>query len=337
MFLQVEASVLKLVRQAKALMLPTQRATIQAFGRKAFASLVSQASTDAERERYAGFTASRGWANKFIARNHLRSKNLPGEASDVDDEAVVNGVDDVREACKKYDPDCIYNVDAACLFYRVLPKTTYLAPGEDRKTTRGVKGMQAKDRVTAYMATNATGTRKVPLSFIGTAKSPRCFKLRDSPVRYFCQSNAWSDVRVFKEWWSWLFLPYVRSVTTNKVLLLVGSHSSHADLVDPNGQVAILELPLNCISKHQPMDAGIIAAWKVRYRTRLLAVRVDTMASAPQLRQQAERRNVVLGCKGLAEGGQPHVLDAAEMGLAAWEDVSQDTIARFDPCYNTSL
>lgn len=325
---------MKLVRQAKALMLPTQRATIQAFGRKAFASLVSQASTDAERERYAGFAASRGWANKFIARNYLKSKNLHGEAGDVDDAATSDGIEGVRETCKKYNPEYIYNVDAAALFYRVLPKTTYLAPGIDRKTTRGVKGMQAKDRVTAYMATNATGSRKVPLSLIGTAKSPRCFKLRDSPVRYFCQPNAWSDVRVFKEWWSWLFLPYVRSLTTNKVLLLIGSHSSHADLVDPNGQVTILELPLKCTSKHQPMDAGIIAAWKARYRTRLLAVRVDTMASAPQLREQAKRRNVAQGCMGLSEGGQPHVLDAAEMGLAAWEDVSQDTIARFDWCHN---
>lgn len=325
-----------LVRQAKALMLPTQRATIQAFGRKAFASLVTQAPTDAERERYAGFTASKGWANKFIARNHLKPKTIDREACDVDGAATItDGIGDVREACKRYDPDCIYNVDSTALFYRVLPKTSYLAPGEDRKTTRGVKAMQAKDRVTAYVATNATGTRKVPLSLVGTARSPRCFKLRDSPVRYFCQANAWSDVRVFKEWWSWLFLPYVRSVTTNKVLLLLGSHSGHANLVDPNGQVAILELPLNCTSKHQPMDAGIIAAWKARYRTRLLALRVDTMASAPQLREQAERRNVVQGCMGLAEGGQPHLLDVAEMGLAAWADVSQDTIARFDAWRST--
>lgn len=317
-----------LVRQAKTLMLPTQRATVQAFGRKAFASLVSQAPTDAEREQYAGFTASKGWANKFIARNHLRPRTPHGEAAGEDDAAIADRIEDVRETCKKYNPECIYNVDSAALFYRVLPKTTYLAPGEDRKTTRGVRGMQAKDRVTAYVATNATGTRKVPLSLVGTAKSPRCFKLRDSPVRYFCQANAWSDVRVFREWWLWLFLPYVRSVTTSKVLLLVGSHSGQADLVDPNGQVTILELPLNCTSKHQPMDAGIIAAWKARYRTRLLTVRVDTMASAPQLREQAERRNVVQGCMGLAEGGQPHLLDVAEMGLAAWADVSQGTIAR---------
>ena len=329
LFLQVDAIVLDLVHRARALKLPTQRAAIKSFGRQSFASLVSQAATDAERERYTGFVASNGWAKKFMSRNDLRSKIPDGEVGSVDDGATADGIEDVRETCRAYDPECIYNVDATCLFYRVLPKATYLAPDEDKKTTRGVKGMQAKDRLTVYIATNATGTRKVPLSLIGTAKSPRCFRLRQSPVRYFWQSNAWSDVRVFKEWWSKVFLPYVRTATNKPVLLVMDSHSSHADLVDPDGQVSILELPANCTRKHQPMNAGIIAAWKVRYRTRLLAVRVDTMVSAPQLREQAKRRKVIRGCMGLAEGEQPHVLDAAEMALAAWTDISMETIARF--------
>ncbi|CBJ32139.1 expressed unknown protein [Ectocarpus siliculosus] len=30
----------------------------------------------------------------------------------------------------------------------------------------------------------------------------------------------------------------------------------------------------------------------------------------------------------LAEGGQPHILDAAELGLEAWKEVSAETIKR---------
>ena len=40
------------------------------------------------------------------------------------------------------------------------------------------------------------------------------------------------------------------------------NHSSHANLVEPRGQVTVLELSPNCTAKHQPADAGIIAALK---------------------------------------------------------------------------
>lgn len=313
--------------QARALKMPVNRDAIQAFGRKARRAIEDAASTDAERVQYSGFNASEGWVKKFVKRNNLHSRTLHGEAGSVDDEAIADRLRIVRETCAQYAPECVYNADETGLCYRIMPKATYIAPLEVKKTVRGVKGMKAKDRVTAYMATSASG-RKVPLSIIGTAKEPRCFKIRGSPIKYFSQKNAWSDTRVFKLWWSEVFLPHVRSVTSEKVLLIMDNHSSHADLVDPKEQVKILELPPNCTSKHQPMDAGIIAAWKVRYRTKLLGIRVDTMTSAAQLREQAKERKVIRGCMGLAEGGQPHILDAAELGLEAWKEVSAETIER---------
>ncbi|CAB1103099.1 unnamed protein product [Ectocarpus sp. CCAP 1310/34] len=188
------------------------------------------------------------------------------------------------------------------LCYRIMPKATCLAPSELKKAVRGVKGMRSKDRVTAYMATSASG-RKVPLSLIGTAKEPRCFKIRGSTIKYFSQKNAWSDARVFKPWWSQVFLPHVRSVTSDKVLLIMYNHSCHADLVDP---------------KEQPGKCG----------TKLLGIRVDTMTSAAQLREQAKERKVIRGCMGLAEGAQPHILDAAELGLEAWKEFLPETIKR---------
>ena len=106
------------------------------------------------------------------------------------------------------------------------------------------------------------------------------------------------------------------------------NHSSHANLVDPRGQVTVLELPPNCTAKHQPADAGIIAALKKLFRTLLLRIRVDTMNSAAQLRAEAKRRKVVSGCQGLAEGHSPHLLDAAELCHDAWDRVSAETIRK---------
>ena len=149
--------------------------------------------------------------------------------------------------------------------------------------------MGAKERVTLYVTTDASG-RKLPLAMIGHSKGPRCFRLRKPPLKYFSQTNAWSDSRVFGLCWKEVLLPWVRSVTNKPVLLIMDNDSSHANLVDPREQVTVVELPSNCTAKHEPADAGIIAALKKRFRTWLLRTRVDTMNSAAQLRGEAKRR-----------------------------------------------
>jgi hypothetical protein len=167
---------------------------------------------------------------------------------------------------------------------------------------------------------------------IGTAKNPRCFRNSDPPVKYFNQAKAWSDSKTFTLtftlWYTEVFLPFVRRFTSRKVLLIMDNCSSHTSLEDPKGQVTVVELPPNCTSKHQPMDQGIIAAFKTRYRTRLLGLKADTMTSASQLRQAAAARKMRAGTKGLAEGHDPHVLDAAELAFEAWEGLDSESVAR---------
>ena len=81
----------------------------------------------------------------------------------------------------------------------MLPRSTYTAPDEDKSLVRGVKGMGAEERVTLYVATDASG-RKLPLAMIGHSKGPWCFRLRKLLFKYFSQTNAWSDSRVFGLW-----------------------------------------------------------------------------------------------------------------------------------------
>lgn len=307
---------------------PINRITIQIFGRKTRSTLLDAAKTDEARKRYLDFVASDQWAKNFMARRFLQNTRLHGEAGSVDHAAIAKGMAEIREVLEKYDPNDIYNKGETVLCYRLLPKQTYLAPGKDRKTARGVKGMTAKDRITVYFCTNATGTRKMPLTIIGTAANPRCFRTRSPPVKYLSQKRAWSDRRTIGEWWQ-AFLTFVRTTTTKPVLLLVESHSIHADLVDPRNQVAVKEYPPRCARRHQPMDQGVIASWKRQYKTELLKVRVDTIESAPKLREQARARGMGVATMGLAEGHQAHVLDAAEIACQAWEKISQSFIVRY--------
>lgn len=52
--------------------------------------------------------------------------------------------------------------------------------------------MKAKDRLTAILCTNATGTCKI----VGSSKKPRCFRRNPVCVPYFSLPNAWSDSTV---------------------------------------------------------------------------------------------------------------------------------------------
>jgi hypothetical protein len=147
-------------------------------------------------------------------------------------------------------------------------------------------------------------------------------------VLYLSQQKAWSDSKTFKQWFTQGFLPHLRGVDSQKALLIMDNCSSHEDLEDPSGRVKIATLPPNCTSKHQPMDQGVIAAFKTRYRSKLLMMRASTMYTAAQLREQAKARRMTKGTMGLAEGHDPHILDACELALDAWKDVERESVVR---------
>jgi len=130
--------------------------------------------------------------------------------------------------------------------------------------------MKAKDRINFVLACNATGTRKIPVAIIGRAKQPLCFKppLRPCPLPFFSQTNAWMDGDHFKSWFETIFLVAVRARRTQPVALVSDNCGAHGDL--ESDQVKFFALPPNCTSIYQPLDLGIIACLKRRYKRRLL-------------------------------------------------------------------
>ena len=94
----------------------------------------------------------------------------------------------LRQKIGDYDADCIFKVDKTGLFFKLLPRRTCICSFENKKSLRGTKALRAKDRITAYICMNATGT-KVPIYIIGTAKNPRCFRLGASAVHYLSQKT----------------------------------------------------------------------------------------------------------------------------------------------------
>ena len=109
------------------------------------------------------------WTKRFAKRNGLDSVILHGEAGDVDltNPAIVARVNEIKLMTVAYDLENIYNMDDFELFFKCLPRRSYLAPSEKKKIPRGSKKMKAKDRITCYVCTNATGSQKVATPTIG--------------------------------------------------------------------------------------------------------------------------------------------------------------------------
>eukprot|EP00873_Tetraselmis_striata_P042220 jgi/Tetstr1/462484/TSEL_007475.t1 len=103
----------------------------------------------------------------------------------------ANNINRLPKILKNYNQDKIYNFDKTGLLYRML-----LSAGNLAGRKKGRKGGKvAKERTTAGLFWNATGTDFWKPVFIGKANRPRCFgkhsKGENIGARYYSNSKAW--------------------------------------------------------------------------------------------------------------------------------------------------
>jgi hypothetical protein len=208
---QIEERVVAFVRVMRQHKKPVGRALMQERGLAYRDELLQQGElSEKEREELQGFSASLHWVDNLVKRHSLTFvSNLHGEGGSVDEAAVRPEITKLTAVLATFLLACIYNVDETGLFFRLLPRRSYITTEENRKTLRGTKGMKAKDRITAFACTNAAGD-KVPMAIIGSSQKPRCFALSPCPLPYLSQAKAWADAATFKRWYVEVFLPYIR-------------------------------------------------------------------------------------------------------------------------------
>ena len=74
-----------------------------------------------------------------------------------------------------------------------------------------------------------------------------------------------------------MFVPAVRACTALPVGLIWDNCGAHEELESTS--VSFIPLPRNCTSVYQPLDLGIIACLKMRYKRRLLDLVVGSFES----------------------------------------------------------
>lgn len=226
---------------------------------------------------------------------------MQGESGSADNEAITQALPDLKETIARFHPRDVFNMDETGLFYCMAPDRTIAA--------RQLAGMKKeKTRMTVALCANADGSEKLEPFFIGHYLKPRAFQKKSGAnlgLYYRANSKAWMTGVLFQEWL--LILDKRMSLQNRKILCHVVK-----DLFLKS--IEICFLPPNATSRLQPMDQGIIAAFKKRFRSYQLEHAVERLDDIEG--RQNERFDIY----------KVDILKAIRWCQNAWKDISSSTI-----------
>lgn len=260
--------------------IPLSKMVIQAKAKSLFEDIksesmcndsVSGSATDKEEH----FEASNGWFERYKIRANLHSITLKGEAASADTVAADRFPMELKAIIQEggYDSKQVFNVDETGLFWKRLPKRTFISRTE--KSAPGFKG--SKDRLTLLLGGNANGDFKFKPFLVYQSENPRalkgCSKNR-LPVHWRANKKSWMTALLFKDWVSTCAIPEIKSYCNRenldfKALVLVDNAPGHPVYIDGISEnVKFVFLPPNTTSLIQPMDQGVISNFKSYYLRR---------------------------------------------------------------------
>lgn len=176
-------------------------------------------------------------------------------------------------------------------------------------------GKKTKERITAMLCCNMTGSEKCPLVVIGKFKSPRCFPKdqRKLPVVYKFSYNAWMTGDIFRAW----LKQWDSSLRTKgrEIALLLDNCSAHPkDVSNELTNINLFFMPPNTTSLLQPLDMGIIKNWKGYYRQLINFRIIGSLDADPSQTAAAVSKSI-------------NLLQSVNYAADAWEKISPLTIS----------
>ena len=171
----------------------------------------------------------------------------------------------------EYQEEDVYNMDESALFWRMM-----LSQGLLSQPRASLK--KDKSRISLAFCVNATGTDRLPIWFIGKAKTPRALRgisVSTMGGQWRWNKKAWMNTTIMVEW---LRSFYQHIGATRQVLLTMDNFSAHysgVELCPPPPNIRICWLPANSTSCFQPLDQGIIQSFKSQYRWQWLSFMLE--------------------------------------------------------------
>lgn len=245
---------------------------------------------------------SDGWLEKFLARYGLRNVECQGEAGSADIAAIESAMPELLKKIGQYELRDVFNMDETGLFYCMAPDRTI--------ASRQIAGLKKnKTRMTIAFCGNADGSEKLEPFFIGHFLKPRCFQKKNGEqlgLLYRANSKGWMTGLLFQEWLRGV--DRKMRLQQRRILLLLDNAPSHAIKNVDLTNVEVFFFPPNATSRLQPMDQGIIAAFKKRFRSL-------------QLDHALDRFEI-----GESDIYKVDILRAMRWSKAAWDMISPATI-----------
>ncbi|KAG7172977.1 Tigger transposable element-derived protein 1-like 2 [Homarus americanus] len=241
------------------------------------------------------FNASSGWLQRFKKRNKITNINIGGEEASADRVAAREFPPFLHEIMEEgqYTDDQMFNMDESGLFWKKLPSKTFVVKNASKIRGRKLQ----KERITVLFTTNASGTCKLKLSVIHTARKPHAYKSMDMTklnVHWLTARKAWMFSTLSLSWFDDCFVPDVKKFCEQqnvpfKILLLLDNAPGHSPLLlDRHPNVKVVFLPPNTMSILQPMDQELICNVKAAFSTKKFKLLNDYTNTREELRNLSD-------------------------------------------------
>ncbi|XP_025206204.1 tigger transposable element-derived protein 4-like [Melanaphis sacchari] len=209
--------------------------------------LMTKANDLAKKMGKINFNATDGWLTRWKDRHDIVYKKLHGEKQDADASGADSWIKTTWPTdLNKYGPENIFNLDETGLYYRATPDYCMVL-----KNAPASAGKKNKARITVALTCNMTGVKNLP-------------------VDYFSTINAWMT--------SFIFESYLRkwdSTLDYKIALILDNCTAHPNFSLKNFELVFI--PPNTTSLIQPLDQGIIKAFKTFYRSDMRRQIIDAI------------------------------------------------------------
>ena len=171
--------------------------------------------------------------------------------------------------------------------------------------------------MTGAFIVSATGGKVTEPIVIWKCKIPRCFrylegKSRPASLHYFSNEKSWMNTDIMVKILSMLDAK-MKSQNRNVILLIDNAPCHPLDLKGKFLNINVCFLPKNTTSRLQPLDAGIIQNFKVKFLKLLLKFvisRVNDKKTASEIVKEVD------------------VLKAIRWAKEAWNQVDEKTIRK---------
>ena len=231
------------------------------------------------------FRASDGWLDRWKTTYSIKERRIVGEAGDVSAETITSWMERISELIEGYSLENIWNLDESSCFFKALPEKGLVEKGKQAKG-----GKKSKQRLTVAFFVSAAGEKVDQPIVIWKSKLPRCFKKLKNPsrpanVHYYSNPKSWMTSEVMEA----VLARFNRKLIfeDRKVILFLDNASCHPEsMIGQFSQFKIVFLPKNTTLRLQPLIAGIIRNFKVKYRKKLVKYvlsRIQEDASATQI------------------------------------------------------